>query len=342
MAYDPMEVLLDGLRTDERLVQAEAARLLGELRSPRAVGPLVDYVRHARWHAKTAGFHALAQIGDRSVCDAIRHLVDNPNCSDDWYWYGCRSVRAAAAIALLALGDQTGAGYLHELADRDDNVFYAWFAPAILRLPDDPPAAVRLKARLTVGRVCGEDAAPVRRTEPGALTMAAEALGLLGGAEACERLMELLSFRSRYVRGQAAVSLLSCSTADEHLTAVAELAESDPTDFARIRAAQALCAAGRMEYAEQVRSAVERCADPFDRAVALQVLGSLGRAEDRDLVLGMLSHPDGYVRQCAVEALERIGDAPETALAACRKDPDVRVRMQTAKYDLAREGGCIQ
>ena len=252
---DPFGILVEALADGDRFVQAEAARLLGELRRPAAAEPLVAFVSRYGFHTKLVGFHALAQLGDAGVCPAIRPLVDDPRCFDDWYWYGCKGVRTAAAVALLALGDEAGAGYLRQLADADEDVFFAWFAPAILRLPDAPPAAAELKARLTVEAICRPGSRKLRACEPGAMTMAAETLGLLGGPAACAKLRELMSFRSRYTRGQAAASLLEAAPTPEHLAAVAELAASDPTDFVRIKAHAALARAGRRESIAPVAAA---------------------------------------------------------------------------------------
>jgi len=340
MAYDPMGVLFEALRMDNRLAQAHAAYLLGELGRPSAVGPLLDYVCYSRWHGKTAGFHALARIGDRSVCPAIRPLVDLPNSSDDWYWYGCKSVRAAAAVALLALGDESGEEYLTSLAERNDDVFYAWFAPALLRLPDEPPAAARFKARLTVDCLAGEGARGTRKVEPGVMAMVAEALGIIGGDDACRALLGFMGFHSRYVRGQAVVSLLAAAPTDEHVAAARDMADGDETDFARIKAALALARTGRDERLAQLREMAEGCEDPFDTAVALQALGEVGRAEDVDRVAGHLGCDDPYVRQMAIEALERI-DAEGAAqrVQPLRDDPDIGVRLQAAKLYAALNGG---
>ncbi len=337
---EPFDVITTALRTDDRFVQAEAARLLGELGNPRAVPPLLDYVRYSRWHSKTTGFHALAQIGDRSVCDVIRPLVDLPNCSDDWYWYGCRGVRTAAAVALLALGDEGGAGFLRELAEKNDDVLYAWFGPAVLRLPDDPPAAAEIKACITVEALAGPGARSTRRTEPGIVTMVAEALGVIGTEDACAALRDLLTFRSRYTRGQAALSLMAAQPTAEHADAVAELAESDPADFARVQAALALAKAGRSEHVSLLTEKAEGAEDWFDRAVALRGLGELARAEDFGFVAAQLDSEHAYVRQCAVEALEGI-DTEQAETPACERlrDRDVRVRMQAAKLLAGLEGG---
>ncbi len=337
-----VEMLFQGLRADDRFVQAEAARLLGELRLPEAAPPLVEFVSRFGWHTKLVGFHALANLGDRSVCPALRPLVDAPACFNDWYWYGCKSVRAAAAVALLALGDEGGAPYLRELADKDDDVFFAWFAPTILRLDDSPPAAAELKARLTVETILRPDSRKLRQGEPGALTMVAEALGLLQGPAACEKLRGLLRHRSRYVRGQAAGSLLKASSAPQDVAAVAELADADPTDFVRIKAHEALACAGRDDAGAKIAELANLAADWFDRAVAVEALRGLGLTQYASLVRVLLTRPDPYLRRCAIEALERLDlEGSRSAVAACLDDGDALVVLQAAKFLVAldRKGG---
>jgi len=343
------DTLVGALDVEDRFIQAEAARLLGELRRKEAVGPLLRYVGRFGWQTKLVGFHALAQIGDRGVCPALRPLVDKPNCFNDWYWYGCRGVRAAAAIALLALGDDAGAACLRELADAGHDVFYAWFAPAILRLGDEPPATSEIKARITLEAIWPPDKPLVRRTDGGVVTMVAETLGLLGTERAFSELVGLMRFRSRYVRGQAALSLLSAAPTKKHLAAVEKIARSDKTDFARIKAHEALarCSTGvspvlpektRKASVDAIAALAAKAADPFDQAVAVESLGSLACAEHSPLIRQKLSHADPYVRRCAIEALERIEPAAGgEAAAASLDDPDPFVRLQAAKSFVACE-----
>jgi len=306
---------------------------LGELSRPAAVGPLCDYVTHDRCYAKIAGFHALGRIGDRAAVEIIRPLLDDPNCQDDWYWYGCKSVRAAAAAALLALGDAGGTSYLTELAEADDDVFYVWFAPAILRLPDAP---VALTSRLTPEALCGPGAGKVRQTDPARVAMVTEALGLVGGPVACERLQTLTGFRSRYVRGQAVLSLLAADPSDARVAAAEELADGDPTDFVRVKAALALALADRASPVDQIARVATETPESFDRAVAIESLGLLGDVSAEPLLRASLDDPDDYVRRCGVEALDRIGaDGIDTLL----EDPDELVRLQAARMLAAREKG---
>ena len=338
MSAKAFDVLVGGLRSDDRIVQSESARLLGELGWPAAVDPLIEYVQRSRFHGKGTGFWALAQIGDARAVPAIRPMVDAPNCYDDWYWYGCKSVRTAAAVSLLALGDDGGAAYLTELADKGDDTFYAWFGPTILRLPDGPPAS-QFKARITTDALLNAHRHSARLTNPGTVAMVAEALGIIGDDAACAKLRELASWRSRYVRGQAAVSLLAASPTDDNTGILGELAANDPTDFVRIRAAYALAKTGRREYADAVDAAARSAEDPFDVATAVEALGLLGGTEHEATVRADLDHSESYVRRCAIEAMDRIDPAGAAgAVAPRRQDQDVLVRLQAAKYFAAREG----
>jgi HEAT repeat protein len=337
----PFDTLLKALDAENRFVQAEAARLLGELRRPEAVEALVGYVTRFGRHTKLVGLHALAQIGERRVCPAIRPLVSKPNCYDDWYWYGAKSVRAATCVALLTLGDESGAAYLRELADADEDVFFAWFAPAILRLPDQLPVVADLKSRITVDNIFRPGTRKVRATEPGVITMIAEVLGILKGEAACRKLLELMRFRSRYVRGQAALSLLEASPTAEHVAAVEDLAANDPTDFARLKAHVALARLGQPGSAPRLAEWALSAADPFDRASAVEALGLLGLREGVPLLRLRLADSDAYVRRCAIEALERL-DAPAARDAVAKRltDPDPLVCLQAAKFMAAVEGAC--
>ena len=172
----PFNILTSALGHADPIVASHAARALGALGDGRATGPLVEYVTESRFYCKAEGFNALARLGERSACPDIRPLVDEPNVTDDWFWYACRAVRCAAAVALLALGDDSGAAYLNELADRDADVFFCWYAPAILHLTDELEASARIKARITVDRLRGKGGHRPRNTEPATMAVKARAV----------------------------------------------------------------------------------------------------------------------------------------------------------------------
>jgi len=335
----PLERLIAGLDAADRYDQADAARLLGELGRRETVGPLVRYVTENRYYCKAAGIHALARIGDASVCPTLRGLVDEPNVVDDWFWVDCRAVRAAAAVALLALGDDSRAGYLGDLAGRNDDVFFCFCGPAILRLPDDLPATRDLKARITVEAVGEPAARGVRHSDPARVALKAEVFGLLATPQACEALRDLASFHSRYVRGQAAVSLLRADPSEKHVRLVEAMADGDPADFACLKASFALATAGRRDRVALIAQAAGGLDDPFDLAVAVECLGLLEDGEQTGVVERQALHADPYVRQCAVEALERIGGPAAVPVARQRlSDDSPRVRLQAAKLLAAQDG----
>lgn len=333
----PYKLLQDALFQDDRVINADAARLLGGLGRPEATAPLVRYVTESRYHAKVAGFEALARIGDASVCEAIRPLVDHPNVYDDWYWYGCKVVRAAAATALLALGDDSGAAYLNELADKGDDALFAFMAPAVLALPDTTAATAALKTRLTAGALVGVSERSVRLSDPGRLPRIVEALGLIGTDDACREIAGWLDFRSRYVRGQAALSLLAASAAPEHARAVTDLRDRDETAFVRVRTTQALAASGATEDVGPLVDLARGAADAIDRGAALEALGLLGRDEAVETAVAALDDPVPYVRLCAIEALDRL-DAAGDAVVGMMDDPSPRVRLQAAAHLAGRDG----
>ena len=341
-AKKPLNLLIEALSSADEVVAADAARLLGELGDASAVPALCAYVTQSRFYCKTAGIEALARIGDGAAVPVLQGLLKNPNVDDDWFWYCRRSVLASTAIALLALGDESGVGVLNELADKDDDVFFCWYAPAMLRLPNDLDAVRQLKGRLLASLTAGAGSRRTRMSEPGLLAIRAEAMGLMATAEACAAIKELMAFQSRYVRGQAALSLMEAACNDDHEQLVARMADGDKTDFARIKASLALALTGHKERASFIAASSGRVEDWFDRAVALEALGVLGDDAYTAEIEAQLDHADPYVRQCALEALERVGAASVAAAAErALKDENVRVRLQAAKLLAAagKEGG---
>ena len=344
-AAEPLAVLIAGLESDDPVVQADAARLLGELRAREAVGPLLNYVCTDPHYAKTAGLEALARIGDPSVCPRIRQLMSDPHVPNDTPWYGYQSVRIAAALALLSLGDEDGAATLQGIVDataKDRSpedaakwALYTWFAPAVLELPDGLESARKLKQEMTF-----ESLYPAEKKDPGQIVVIARALGMLKTEQSLGKLVELLKFHSRYVRASAAVNLLAASPTPEHTAAVAELAEKDPTEFVRIKASLALALAGDDKYLPVLVKAADSAEDGLVRAAAVEALGLLHQRACVALLMRQLRQANPFVRLSAIQALDRLdcGETVAVAVAGCRQDANPRVRLYAAKYFAARRG----
>jgi HEAT repeat protein len=337
---DAFDSLIRALDTPDPIVRADAARLLGELGHRDAVPALVRYVTTDRHYHKVAGIHALMRVGDPAVITALQPMVEDPNCPDDWYWFSYRSVRAAAAVALLALGDDSGAEFLTTLADRNDDVFFCWYGPAVLGLPDNMLATAALKLRFTTETIRdGRGTYQTRFTEPGITVMTARTLGLIGDAAACAVLLDLMKHHSRYVRAEAGMSLLAAAPSAAHEAAVLLLSTGSQTDFERIKGTLALLRAG-VGNADAVAEIAKSTPDDFDRAVAIETLGIIGDPSYTTVANEMLAHQDAYVRQCAVEALDRLegtsGPSLERLRTIMKDDQSPRVRLQAAKYIAGR------
>ncbi len=344
-AAEPLAVLIAGLQSDDPIVQADAARLLGELRAREAVGPLLDYVCTSPYYAKTAGLEALARIGDPAACPRIRQLLSDPHVPDDTPWYGFQSVKLAAALALLTLGDESGAAMVQGIVeakakDRSPEdaaqwALYTWLAPVVLELPDNLESARKLKSEMTFERLF-----PAEKKDPGQIVVIARSLGMLKTDPSLAKLVELLKFHSRYVRASAAINLLKASPTAEHMAAVTELAEKDPTEFVRIKASLALALAGDDKHVATIVKAAESAEDGLDRAAGVEALGLLNKRAYVAVLMRQLWQPDPFLRLTAIEALDRLGggETVTLAVAACREDENPRVRLYAAKFFAARQG----
>jgi HEAT repeat protein len=333
----PPPELIAALKSDDPIIKADAARLLGDLRSRRAVPALIEYVISDRHYSKTSGLEALAQIGCPTAIGPLRSLIAEPNCFDDYWWYGRRSVQVATVLALVRLGDIDQAEFLIDNPDGNINwALISWFSPTVLRLPDGPPVIARLKASLTLDRLL-----PPGRRDPGQVVVICDALGLMSGNPPRDRLMQLTEDQSRYVRARAAMNLATSSDRPEHLQRVAALAETDPAEFVRISCCQALASLAELatddaeRYADAIARMADTAEDAFDRAAALDSLGVLRRHKDLRLIRSHLRASDPYERLCAVAALGQfagtaaVNDA-RAAVVPLRDDDDERVRLQAA------------
>lgn len=329
--------LLAGLRAADSLTQVEAARLLGEVGGDWAVDPLAEHAAASRHYTKTVAIESLRRIGARRAAATMRRLVAAPNVPDDWYWHGFRSVRAAAALALLEWGDEFGIPTLEAMAEKGDVVFFVWYAPTILRLPDAISSARKLKERLTPATLCdGAGPAPIP-VDPAHWVMVIEALETIGTPVAAEHVQSLLGHFSRYVRGRAVTALAAMVPATGRSLA-RRLFVEDPAEFTRIQAARALARGGDLPVVNDLERIAMSAGDPFDQAVALRALGEIGDPRRAAPAEAALSHADPWVRQAAVESLPRMGaPSAETAVRHALNDPAPTVRLQAVAALIASD-----
>jgi len=328
------EILKSGLKDIDPLVNAEAARLIGDWNVRALIPDLIEYARFNRFYSKVNSFYALARLSATEAIPHLQKLVDDPNVSNDWYWTGYKGVRAAAAVSLLQLGDDAGVPYLLELAKGGQSVFFRWFSPALLRLGKPP----ELLAFLTLEQLCAAEKQKKydgpEYSEPGMICMMCEALGLIDDPSADERLEFYFGHYSRFVRGQAYRSLYRRRHDKSTAQKISENARKHGTDFDRLVVAE-------IQQDPAILSDIARRAPAaFDRGSALDALAAISAPELIDAGKSALEDEDLYVRQCAVEALARNhgADVWKNFASIADQEPEIRVQCALAAIQLGEKG----
>jgi len=146
--------------------------------------------------------------------------------------------------------------------------------------------------------------AALRAEPPTRRAAAAEALGLVGDAQAVALLLEALRDPHEWVRWTAATALGLLGG-----PAVPALSEAlrDPSPHVRSLAAMALGQTGESGAAERLREALADGAWPV-RQAAVQALERLGASQSVPDLCRALGDPHVRVRGAAAQALGRVGD----------------------------------
>jgi HEAT repeat protein len=165
--------------------------------------------------------------------------------------------------------------------------------------------------------------------------------GRAAGTRSVERLCEALDDGDPSVRVAAARSLAARGSAQAVPALVRRLelsaldAEQELSEDERVGVTEALVAIARGGDADPViavlRSALTGAAEPVRGAVA-NVLGSIGRPQDADLVGLLLKDASAPVRRAAVEALARLEpDSARESLRLAVGDESAEVRAAAAR-----------
>jgi cyclophilin family peptidyl-prolyl cis-trans isomerase/HEAT repeat protein len=333
-----VDLLLPALNDSSQFVQAGAAFALGLLKDPRAIPSLLLSVRAGQIEAVTAiaktggdeGARALSEIiasgspdasipvvdqalleawrlGARAPVSQLTRFAEAGGPGTRWRaLYSLARLRAAAAAPLLirALSDQdpqtravAARGITRALLD-SARVNPRGAVDALRPLLDDPDAQIRINvlralASMRDSSVAGAVAPLVADRDVGVAVQAETTLGVIRGAAALEALRARLTNSVFAIRRQAVIAL-----------------------------AQADSAGGIPAAAALVGDADWRW-----RGVATEAFGAAGA---RDRLEAQLADPDGRVVAQALQALQRIVAAPDTALLARARallthaDPAVR------------------
>lgn len=293
--------LLSALRGSDPILSAEAARLIGDWRLGHLSGDLMDHLRTSRSYGKVTSLYALEKLAPAGLDPLLEEIFHRPNVPDDFYWYCHRGLRAAAAIALLRLGNSTGLSWLRTLGARHDDVVMRWFAPSLLRLPRPSPLADLLTLEHLCDRRQRESFESTQYTDSAMLCMLCEALALVDDPGADEHLEYYMGSYSRFVRGQACRSLFQRHPGEATLVKIRETTHRHGTDFDRVVLATLAGDTGVLrDLARNARAA-------FDRASAVDGLAGLPGPDAEQALTLAFQDPDPYVRQCAVEGAGRLG-----------------------------------
>jgi cyclophilin family peptidyl-prolyl cis-trans isomerase/HEAT repeat protein len=362
-----IDLLLPALTDSSTYVQAGAAFALGLLKNPRAIPALLLSAREGQVEAATAiakiggddGARALSEIIASGSPDASSAVIDQA-LLEAWRLSGRAPVSQLARFAesrtpatrwraLYSLGRlRAGVGgplLIRALSDADAQV-RAVAARGITRalldsarlnprgavdalrpLLDDPDAQIRVNAlralaSLRDSAVAGAVAPLVADRDIGVAVQAETTLGVISGAAALEALRARLSSSVFAIRRQAVIALAQADSAGGVTSAAALTGDADWRW--RSVAAEAFGAARARDRLEG------QLADPDGRVVAqaLQALQRIVPAQDTALLTrarGLLGHADPAVRSVAADLIARqpsLADVDPLVAAYARAESD--------------------
>ncbi|MEK7415697.1 MAG: HEAT repeat domain-containing protein [Planctomycetota bacterium] len=321
------KVLLSGLTNSDSFVRCESSRLLGLLGDRRAVKPLTKLLTSERHTTKVTAVYALGQIGDRRAAPILRQIATDPGVFRFPGMHNHDMIRLAAALELAKWKDSSGLVAVNDLMRLRGMEAMLQLGPAILAAPRNA-ATKPLKAYVSLKFLL-----PYHH---GRLTASnhfflAQCLAYFSEPAARKQLVEYLTHFSRYVRPEAAASLLMQDASDKNLRLVARHAKKERTPFGRIRFSAILQQHGIGDATAAIASGL-RNKDAFVRATAIDAAAKLKLTSLAPTVTKLLADTDFYVRICAAEALESL--APRSAakaLAPLLADSHPRVAVQAAK-----------
>jgi len=342
---------------------ARAAWVLGELRDPRAIEPLIESLVEYDGSVYSFPSHALAKMGEPAIGPLIRALSSDRRETRSWsasalarigkpalpsliqtFRGGPEIAHYHAVSALRRIGDREGVPVLVEALGHQSKEIRRIAAQALgeigdpvakaplLRALEDPENwnQIALSGIAEALAVFGEPRAfetlsKLAVHEDWLVRRAAiEALPPTGGERALPILLDLLRHEHKSTRGGAAIALGKL----KHTRAVPHLVEalSDPEGFVRSWAAWALGEIGDPAAFETL-SKLAVHGDSRIRRAAIRGLPATGRERALPILLDLLRHENKKTRVDAAVALGKLEDpraVPQLLEALSDRDKSVR------------------
>jgi HEAT repeat protein len=300
--------LVAALKASDADVRQRAARVLEDLKDPRASEPLTERLADRESLVRRDAAAALGKASDQHAVPGLLALLEDPDEDE--------VVRAQAATSLGEIGDPRGIAPLMQCLGEIEEC-----GPALARIPG---SLERLQAAQA------DPAAKVRAA-------AATGLGYLEDPVAVDALVRALSDETVMVRERAAAALGRYP--DPRSAGALGAAAGDPNPSVRRAAVEAL---GRFpdEVSLDLLVAARSDPDPLVRSLAVSALSSARTGPRLEALARDLRHTDARVREDAVNALGQYGSRrPQPgegwreedvvrALETATSDPDPQVRSR--------------
>ncbi len=344
---DPDARMIELTRSDFEAVVCDAIQVLGRRRAQSAVAVLTELTRHANDNVAVAAIEALGRIGGTAAVDALLASSQSGNFFRTFpaidvlgRSHDPRAIPTLAKLtqdplyaheaarALGRIGNLDGLDPLLGMLASDGDAGVRVSALAIVdlshRLWEHSGAAGELEARIrqvpSRQHVVRRVSQSVRSAEPAEQTALCRVLGMIGGEEAAESLLELLDGSPTLARAAAATLGTVGVAGSQRLRDELRVGDS-----AR-RAVLLPIVTASVQATEEVEACLSD-ADPVVRTLACEALARSTSPRAIPHLFDALGDPDARVSRAAASAIEVIGgdEAARRALEATRSpDPIVR------------------